>query len=439
MCLVELGLKEEPLLRSAIERIVIVSDDSVESGGAASVAIASACVLRRRGFAVTFLTGDEGVSHTLKAAGVDIVAYRGMDIREGPRVTAALRGLYDSGARAFLQSWVSDHDTPRTIYHLHNWHKVLSPAAFAALVGIAPRLFLTTHDYFLACPNGGFSNFPRNSPCDLVPLSTQCLLSNCDKPHYGHKLWRVARHVVRGHLCDLHHTQATVLAVHEAMVPLLQRGGIDLSAIRVLRNPVTPWRATRVEAERNHQVFYVGRLELDKGVDVLARAARIAGVPLTVIGDGALRSVLASQHPEVRLLGSLTKPELAEWIRQARVLVMPTRCRETFGLVAAEALMCGVPVIASTLAPVSDEIVRHGFGLSCAPGDAETLALQLQDIMKDDGAIAEMSKRAFAASRSLAPDLDQWCDELLNLYEDKLLRSNREQIARGALMTAVPV
>ena len=59
--------------------------------------------------------------------------------------------------------------------------------------------------------------------------------------------------------------------------------------------------------------------------------------------------------------------------------------------------------------------------------------------MKDDGAIAEMSKRAFAASRDLAPDLDQWCDQLLNLYEEKLLRSHCEQIACGALMTAVPV
>ena len=61
--------------------------------------------------------------------------------------------------------------------------------------------------------------------------------------------------------------KTTIVAVHEGMIPLLEKGGVGRRAIRVLRNPVTPWRTQRVVAEQNSDVIFVGRLERDKGVD----------------------------------------------------------------------------------------------------------------------------------------------------------------------------
>jgi glycosyltransferase involved in cell wall biosynthesis len=408
-------------MRSPIERIAIISDDSVESGGAAGIALESARMLSQRGFPVTFLTGDSGNNPSLKTTNVQLETFNGTDLLNAPRSRAMLRGLYDNRARQFLQSWITANDTPRTIYHLHNWHKFLSPSVFTALAPVGHRLFLTAHDYFLACPNGGYSNFPRGTACDLKPLSRDCLFSNCDKRNYGHKLWRVARQLVREHLCDLNNIGASIIAVSDAMVPLLERGGIARELIRVLRNPVTPWRTTAVRAENNKQVFFVGRLELDKGVDVLARAAELAGAPLTIVGDGPLRLMLASRYPGVRLTGRLNKQEIGELIEQARFLVMPTRWRETFGLVAVESLMCGVPVVASTLAPISEEIAKHGFGLTCEPDNVDALAAQIMELTSNDALIAEMSRRAYAEAHILAPAPDQWCDRLVKLYEDKLL------------------
>ncbi|MDG9415076.1 hypothetical protein OLF88_11515, partial [Streptococcus pneumoniae] len=79
---------------------------------------------------------------------------------------------------------------------------------------------------------------------------------------------------------------ATVVAVHEGMRPYLARGGIGAERVAVLRNPVVPWRSERVRAERNREILYVGRLERNKGVDVVAAAAREAGLPLRIVGDG---------------------------------------------------------------------------------------------------------------------------------------------------------
>ena len=421
---------------SAIERIVIISDDSVQSGGAAAVALESARMLSRRGLHVTFFTGDTGSNPSLKSENVDVIALGGSNLLEHSRATAAWRGLYDSHARSTLQLWIEENDTPQTIYHLHNWHKILSPAIFCAIANIGNRLFLTAHDYSLTCPNGGYTNFQKNSPCTLTPLSSSCVLSNCDKRNYGHKLWRVARHLVRASLFNLKKTDATILAVSDAMVPLLERGGIPRRSIQVLRNPVTPWRTTRVAAENNREIFYVGRLEIDKGADIVAEAAALAEAPLTVVGEGPLKSAIAALHPGARLTGRLNKRELGELIGEARLLVMPTQWSETFGLVAAEALMCGVPVIVSNLVPISADIVKNGYGLTCSPGNVALLARQLNELTADDETVAAMSHAAYSGARLLAPTPDQWCDDLIRLYEQKLRNAQHQHNAWSKPMAA---
>ncbi|MFY0610029.1 MAG: glycosyltransferase family 4 protein [Hyphomicrobiaceae bacterium] len=413
-----------PALNVEIDRVVVISDDSIQSGGAASVALSSARLLRQRGVKVTVLTGDAGCNAELAAAGAEIAGLNARSITQGNRATAAIRGLYFAQARSFLADWIEANDTPRTIYHLHNWHKVLSPSAFVPLRKVAARLFLTAHDYFIVCPNGGYSHFPRDLPCKLIPMSSACLVTSCDKRNYAHKLWRSVRHSVRASVFDLNTMPATVIAVHEGMISHLERGGIDRDVIRVVRNPVSPWTADRVAAERNEEIFYVGRLEVDKGVDVLARVCARIDAPLTIIGDGPLGASPSLQGGRNRILGRLTPHEIAREIRRARMLVMPTRCRETFGMVAAEALMSGVPVIASDLAPITEDIVRLKIGAACNPGNEDALAAQLTKFIGDDATIATMSRRAFTDSRQLAPTSSQWCDDLISLYLWKLSRAN---------------
>src|SRR5260221_10687794 len=179
-----------------LDRVVVINDDAEESGGAAAVALASVRLLRQRGVPVTVLSGDRG-SASLVQLGAETVALGGRSIMSGNRAAAALRGLYDAGTGDAVAAWIAAHDTSGTVYHLHNWHKVLSPSVFRALRPIASRLLISAHDYFLICPNGGYFRYPQQSPCPLTPGSARCLSANCDRPHYRHKLWRVVPHELR--------------------------------------------------------------------------------------------------------------------------------------------------------------------------------------------------------------------------------------------------
>jgi glycosyltransferase involved in cell wall biosynthesis len=262
-----------------------------------------------------------------------------------------------------------------------------------------------------------------------VPLSTACLRSNCDRRSYLEKIWRITRSLIRSRLIDLSRKTATILAVHEGMVDHLIRGGISENSIEVLRNPVTPWSEKRIAAEKNHKFLFVGRLDHDKGAHLLAESARNAGVTLQMVGDGPLRPILEQTFPEVELMGWQSRENVAQIARGARVVVMPTGSRETFGLVAFEALTSGIPVIISKFA-ACDEIVRNDIGLSCDPYDARALADVLRSLAADDHRLRLMSERAWRMRSSLALSNRSWGDHLLSIYE----RAGRRDAEIGNLV-----
>jgi glycosyltransferase involved in cell wall biosynthesis len=302
---------------TAIEPNVVMNDDCTETGGAAAIALATALSVRKRGIRVTFLSSGSAPDPRLIESGVENHCLGGRQLMEGSRPLAAVRGIFDVRSAAALSDWIRANDTPGTCYHLHNWHKALSPSIFGPLRSVSARLLMTAHDYFVACPNGGYFNYSRQQPCELIPASARCIVSDCDRRHYGHKVWRLARHRVRQAVFNFERAAAHVVAVHEGMVPYLERGGIPRGAIRVLRNPVRARRAERVMVERNSRVMFIGRLEEDKGVRQLALAARKAGLPLCVLGAGPLARYLKDEHPEVSCSdGSPRTGSLSFWGRR---------------------------------------------------------------------------------------------------------------------------
>jgi glycosyltransferase involved in cell wall biosynthesis len=401
------------------DRVVIINDVSQVRGGATNVALHSAALLGEAGIPVTYFTGDHGLHSEPRLRNADVVAVGGEHILRMALPRAALDGLYNESAEQRMAAWIVANDTPGTIYHLHGWSKILSPSVFHALRPVAKRLIVNAHDFFLVCPNGGYFNFRSESPCALRPMSALCLLSSCDRRNYGHKLWRSVRQEVRRAVFDLA-LGAKVLAVHEGMLPHLERGGIPRARLATLRNPVTPWHPQRIEAERNKVFLFVGRLEEDKGVDLLLAAARDANVPVRVIGCGPLEGKLAGIHPEVEFTGWKSADDIPALVRDARVLVMPSRYREPFGLVAFEALASGLPVVVSSFAMIADELSEVGAGTSCDPYDRGAFSKVLSILASNDELTASMSDLAYANAARFSLSPSEWAQRLVSHYSDAL-------------------
>lgn len=401
-------------------RIVIVNDITVAKGGATGLAMASAQAFRARGLPVTFITGDHGEAPELRAAGVDIVGLGQGRLLEQGGAKALITGLYNRDAQKMVADWIAANDRPDTVYHLHGWAQILSPSVFQALKPVADRLVLSAHDFFLACPNGAYAFLKTGQPCPLTPMSLPCVTANCDRRSYVHKVWRVARQAVRQAVFDFGKYAPPVLAIHETMRGYLERGGIPAGSIETMPNPVRPFLSDRIRAEDNREFVFIGRLEDGKGPDLACAAAEKAGAHLRIIGDGPMRADLEARYPNVIFSGRRDFDEIGAIVAEARALLMPSRYPEPYGLVAAEALWSGLPVIAADTAFLSKDIVAAEAGLSVAPRDTEAFAVALTTLMADDDGVRRMSENAIHRTREIGLTFEGWIDRLLAAYAGRL-------------------
>ena len=402
-------------------RVVLFHDFSEALGGASYLVQVLLGQLRERGLPVTFFAGDEG--RNFRRNDVEFIALGGKPLLERSKLGALTLGLHNPAMADRIGEWIRRHDTPDTVYHLHGWSKVLTPAVFAALRPVATRLILHGHDYFNGCPNGAFFHYGREQDCDLRPLSRACLHSRCDKTSQTQKLWRSAREALRRHWNGGVDEVNRILLIHPGQAPLFEQAGWRSDKLHALRNPVAPPCQQRVAAETNRGVLFIGRISREKGADLAASAARRAGVPITFVGDGAEMEVIRALNPEARFLGRLGREGVAKALSEARVAVMPSRWSEPFGLVALEAIGSGVPAIVSDRALVASEIAQAGFGRAVDTSDIATFAAAIADLHADDHLVRTMSEAGFARYRDLCHSDSSWCDAVIDHYQAVLKQS----------------
>ena len=152
--------------------------------------------------------------------------------------------------------------------------------------------------------------------------------------------------------------------------------------------------AATFEAELPRLLF-VGSFTRTKAVDLLAAAceelwASGARFEVSYVGSGPEESALAAHvarsEGRARLHGFATGDELADHVRSAHALVLPSR-RDGWGLVVHEALAAGVPVICTTACGARALVEESGCGAVIAPGDTDALAAAIRaqlDLTRDE-------------------------------------------------------
>ena len=155
-------------------------------------------------------------------------------------------------------------------------------------------------------------------------------------------------------------------------------------------------------------VVLVGRLHPQKDVASLLDAVTLLDRParVAVVGDGPLRDDLAQQivalglEDRVRLVGE--KPDSANYLAAADVTVMCS-IWEGFGLVVAEALYLGRPMVATDVGPVSTMVIAGETGFLVPPSDPSALAAGIDAALADPDHAAELGR---AGAKLVSPHFD---------------------------------
>jgi glycosyltransferase involved in cell wall biosynthesis len=160
----------------------------------------------------------------------------------------------------------------------------------------------------------------------------------------------------------------------------------------------------------------VCRLEPQKGVDVAIRAlTEIPDAWLVVLGDGPQRAELERLANErVYMPGRV--PDVAAWLGRADVLVHPVRW-EGFGLAVLEAMLAGVPVVASDVSSLP-ELVGDA-GVLVPPNDPLALAAAVSRVLADPSGYGD---RGLVRART-AFSVATMADRTLAVYEAAIART----------------
>ncbi|ETX16492.1 glycosyl transferase family 1 [Roseivivax halodurans JCM 10272] len=340
--------------------VLIVGDFADINGGQAKVALDSARMLADAGVQVTFFAACGPVSRRLEHKRISVICLDQPTILDDPnRLRAMRRGIWNGEAAKRLTAVIDGLDPTDTVIHCHGYAKGLSPAIGPVLANAPMPVLFTMHEYFLACPNGGFYDYRKQEICTRRPLGASCLATNCDARHMLHKGWRVTRQVATwgpgqlpGGLTDVAYISELQ---REVMTPHLGRK----VRLHHVPNPVDAPELPPVDPRQNDIFLFVGRLSQEKGAAQFAEAARRAGVRAMFLGDGEQSETVRRLNPEAEILGWQPPEAVQEALGRARALVFPSLWYEGQPLVPIEALMRGVPVICGTWS-AARECVEHG-------------------------------------------------------------------------------
>ena len=400
-------------------KIVIVADHAYVNGGQAKVAIESAKGLAARGYQVIFFAAVGPADGGLAKAGVETVTLDQPDVMSTLSLARfGMQWLWNAKAARALRDILAPCDRGDTIVHVHGWAKALSPSIGPVLKNAKLKCVFTMHEYFIACPNGGFYDYPASHPCHLRPMSSACISRNCDQRSYYRKLMRVGRHAVMQHtgLLDCIGDVITISRLQRKILePYLP---VDVH-YHQLANPIdVPPLGQKPDPARGDFVF-VGRLSAEKGPMLFAEAARIAGQRALFVGDGPQCADLKARYPEASILGWKEPAEVRTLLRNSRAVVFPSVWYEGQPLTVLEALGLGTPVIVSDVCAGRESVEDGVSGRWFRSNDATALAAALQDLSNDTTA-RHMSRAAYDLFWANPPSLERHLDGLCAIYEAAL-------------------
>lgn len=284
-------------------------------------------------------------------------------------------GIYSLSAYNRMRRLLKDKRP--NVVHAHNLYPLFSPSVLVACRAESVPVVLTLHNYGLTCPSWHHLHNGQTCKRCLGGKEYWCVLKNCrdDLPtSIGYALRSI---VARKFNLFVRNTSLFV-ALSSFARQWFAQAGVPGSRIVVVPNWVSiPTSAT--EPSNGTYVGSVGRLSAEKGFHTLLGAARSAGLPVRIAGNGPLRSRLEKDVPaNVQLVGLLDRTAVDMFYREARFVVVPSLCFEGFPLVVAESMSHGLPVIASRIGGLP-EIVDDGVtGLLFEPGNVEELAIKMR-------------------------------------------------------------
>jgi glycosyltransferase involved in cell wall biosynthesis len=207
-------------------------------------------------------------------------------------------------------------------------------------------------------------------------------------------------------------SQAKFVAISD-----FQRKSIDLNFIGQIYNGIDIGQFDFQPVAETY-IAWMARIDPDKGAEDAIQAAVAAGAPLKMAGSKRNQSyydkiVAMVQAQGIQFMGHVDSSRRNQLLGKALAFIFPTKWAEPFGLVVAEAMACGTPVITYSNGAMSELVVDGVTGFVCPANDIAALAEAIQKIQS----MPESQYRAMRAACRARVENNFTIDRMTDQYE----------------------
>jgi glycosyltransferase involved in cell wall biosynthesis len=290
-----------------------------------------------------------------------------------------IRGIYNTKSALRLRKLIDEFKPD--IIHVHNFFPLASPSIFYTAKNRHIPILVTLHNFRLVCPSGTLyynGEIYEENVRQLVPWGA--IIKG---------VYRNSRMETLGlaGITVLHNLIGTWRNKVDKFIVLTEfaRTKFSGSALRVNEekfvikpNFVDDFGVG--ETQRDNFFVLVGRLSVEKGIDIVLKALAIKKFRLIVIGDGPLKDHVmssANSNPNVNYLGFCTKDVIIHYLKRCTALLLPSVCYEGFPISLLESFATGTPAIVSRLGSLAEIVQDNQNGLHFDPGNPEDLAAKI--------------------------------------------------------------
>lgn len=252
------------------------------------------------------------------------------------------------------------------IVHVHNTFPLISPSIYKVSKKCGVKLVQTIHNYRLIC--AGAMLYRNEHIC------IKCIENNkkyamkykCYRNSYIQTGLVLVSNYINKKIKSFENVDKYICLSEFSKSKI--SSFIEPSKIVIKSNFEDYNKKINYNNSKRDYFLYIGRLDKTKGIDILIKSWKnIEREKLIVIGTGDLENEIKDyiskfKLDNIELKGRLHKDDAMKYICEAKSLIFPSQCYETFGLVIIEALKRGTPVIVNDIGNISELIENDRCG-----------------------------------------------------------------------------
>lgn len=301
------------------------------------------------------------------------------------------------------------------ICHVHNFFPLITPSIYDACRDNNIPVVQTLHNFRLICANGLFMREGKICEDCLGKSAYGAVKKKCYR-NSSVQTYVVAR-MIESHKKKNTWTKKVdrYLCLSEFSKQKFLQAGLPEDRLIVKSNFVKATSHIKNKCNAPYFIF-VGRIDSTKGIELLVKVAKNSPIPIKVIGEGKLTSLLENSL-NIDYLGRLPHKETVNYISKAEALIFPSLLYEGMPMTILEAFSNKTPVLASKLGAMQTMITHKQNGLLFEPNNEKELANLMNFVISNELVIDNIITNAYNDFLAKYSEESNYL-QLINIYKD---------------------